>query len=149
VAGRGPLDGFELTVQAAVPVACRWEAVGHPGDEKPDPFLSIDPDRGLAALRNELTAWPGLSAAAALACVRTVAGCLAALGREPGAPCAAEPAGDGGWLTVTSAGITVTCTIATVSGIPGQVAVAVASHPEGPGNRDDHGELAVGTASSP
>jgi enediyne polyketide synthase len=149
VAGRGPLDGFELAVQAAGPVACWWEAAGYPGGEAAGDEAGPDPDHGLAALRGELAAWPGHSAPAALACFRTVAACLAALGRQAGAPCAAEPAGDGGWLTVRSAGIGVTCTIATALGIPGEVAVAVASHLGGPGHRDDHGDLAVPSASSP
>lgn len=138
-AGQGPLDGFELAVRAEAPVACRWEAAGYTGSEASGPAASPDPDHGLAALRGELTAWPGHSEAAALACFRAVAACLAALGREPGAPCAAEPGGDGDWLTVRSAGIGVTCTIATVSGIPGQVAVAIASRPGAPGHFHDHG----------
>ena len=119
--GHGPLDGFELTVRAAHPVACRWQAVGAlRGDNAPL-------DGALLALRQRLGDRPRETLAAALARMDTIASCLAALGREPGTPLALEDACDGGWIVVRGPDVVVACAVTEISGVPAPVAVAIAS----------------------
>lgn len=118
--GRGPLDGFELTVRAARPVACRWHAIG---SQRRD----IPRDEELGRLRNQLTACLAESAAAVEARMTTIASCLAALGREPGTPCALEDACDGGWIVVRSSGVVAGCAVTGISNVSAPVAVSIAS----------------------
>jgi enediyne polyketide synthase len=125
--GRGPLDGFELTVQATRPVACRWQAVGVPREE------DVPLDEGLVALRRELEARPREALAAAQARLATIAACLAALGREPGTPLTVEDECDGGWIVVRSRDAAVACAVTEISGVPSPVAVSIASRLAQPG----------------
>jgi enediyne polyketide synthase len=126
--GRGPLDGFELRVAAARPVACRWEAATEPpGDEA---LL----DEGLLRLRQQLDRVAREAPAARRSRFRAVAACLAALGREPGSPCELEDARDGGWVTVRAPGVAAACTVTAIAGVPAPVCLAIASKlvPAGP-----------------
>jgi len=118
--GRGPLDGFELTVRAARPVACRWHAVGSRRRDIPR-------DDELGRLRNQLTGCLAEPEAAVEARMTTIASCLAALGREPGTPCALEDACDGGWIVVRSSGVVAGCAITGISNVSAPVAVSIAS----------------------
>ena len=120
-AGHGPLDGFELAVQAVRPVACRWQAVGVPGDD------DVPPDAGLIALRRTLEARPRENPAAAHARLVTIAACLAALGREPGTPLDLTSERDGGWIVVRAPDAAVACAVTEISGVPAPVAVSIAS----------------------
>jgi enediyne polyketide synthase len=120
-AGHGPLDGFALTVRAARPVACRWQAVGFPREE------IVPLDAALIGLRQQLEVRSRETLAAGLARLDTIAACLAALGREPGTPLTLEDACDGGWIVVRAAEAVVACAVTEISGVPAPVAMAVAS----------------------
>ena len=76
--GTGPLEGFELTVRASRPVACRWQAVG--GLAGGNALL----DEALIGLRDQLAARLREPAAALEARLATIAAALAALGRAAG-----------------------------------------------------------------
>lgn len=126
--GRGPLEGFELTVTAPRPVACHWESVGDPAPG------GQEADEGLLRLRQQLDGLLREEAGATQARFAAIAACLAALGRERGAPCLLEDACDGGWVAVQSSGVAVACTVTNLSGVQTPVAVAIAAKPapEGP-----------------
>jgi enediyne polyketide synthase len=126
--GRGPLDGFEFSVTAARPVACGWEAATGPPRE--EPLL----DEGLLRLRQQLDDVASETPAARRSRFRTIAACLAALGREPGSPCVVEDARDGGWITVRAPGLVAACAVTAIAGVPVPVCLAIASKliPAGP-----------------
>jgi enediyne polyketide synthase len=119
--GRGTLDGLELKVTAARPVACRWEAVGGAAGDQ------AESDEGLQRLRQQLDGLLREGTGARQARLATIAACLAALGREPGSGCQAEAARDGGWIAVRSPGLALACTVTDISGVPSPVAIALAS----------------------
>ncbi|MBO0809408.1 MAG: hypothetical protein J2P32_14010, partial [Actinobacteria bacterium] len=125
-AGRWQLAGLELSVQAAVPVACRWQAIEQPADDLPEPVADAS-DEGLAALRRQLAARPAEPAATSEARFRVVAACLAAMGRKPGEPLLLEDGCDHGWIAVRTARAMVSCGVVEISGVPGPAAVAIAA----------------------
>jgi enediyne polyketide synthase len=130
--GTGPLAGFELTVRASRPVACRWQAVGGlTGDIAPL-------DEALVAVRGQLAARLREPAAALDARLATIASVLTALGRVPGTPLRAEDASDAGWIVVRARDMAVASAVTRLSGVGAPVAVALASlltrpGPAGPG----------------
>ena len=144
--GTGPLEGFELTVRASRPVACRWQAVGGLAADAAllDEGLL---DEGLLAVRDQLAARLRESPAALDARLVTMASALAALGREPGTPLQAEDACDAGWIVVRARDMAVACAVTRLSGVDPPVAVALASTlarpgavahgPAGSGGRDE------------
>jgi hypothetical protein len=125
--GTGPLAGFELTVRASHPVACRWQAVGEPAG---DTALL---DEGLIAVRDQLAARLREPAAALDARLATIGPVLAALGRVPGTPLRADDASDAGWIVVRARDIAVASAVTRLSGVGTPIAVALASLLSGPG----------------
>jgi enediyne polyketide synthase len=125
--GSGPLAGFELTVRASHPVACRWQAVG--GLAGDTALL----DEGLIAVRDQLAARLREPAAALDARMATIGPVLAALGRVPGTPLQADGASDAGWIVVRARDIAVASTVTRLSGVETPIAVALASLLTGPG----------------
>jgi enediyne polyketide synthase len=119
--GTGPLAGFELTVRASRPVACRWQAVGGLAGD------TALPDEGLLAVRDRLAARLRESAAALDARLATMASALARLGRVPGTPLRVEDACDAGWIVVRARDMAVACVVTRLSGVEPPVAVALAS----------------------
>ncbi len=144
--GTGPLAGFELTVRASRPVACRWQAVG--GLASDAALL----DEGLIAMRDQLAARLRETPAALEARLATIASALAALGRAAGTPLRVEDACDAGWIVVRARDMAVACAVTQLSGVAAPVAVALASlltwpgtagpGPSGPGGRGER--LAAG-----
>jgi hypothetical protein len=125
-AGRWQLAGLELSVRAAVPVACRWQAIEQPTDDLPGAGAGAR-DAGLAALRRQLAARPAEPAATSDARFRVIASCLAAMGRRPGEPVLLEDGCDHGYVAVRTARAMVSCAVLEISGVPGPAAVAIAS----------------------
>ena len=119
--GTGPLEGFELTVRASRPVACRWQAVG--GLAGGNALL----DEALIGLRDQLAARLREPSAALDARLATIAAALAALGRVPGTPLRAEGACDAGWIVVRGRDMAVASAVTQLSGVGTPVAVALAS----------------------
>jgi enediyne polyketide synthase len=126
-AGTGPLAGFDLTVQASRPVACRWQAVG--GLAGDTALL----DEALIAVRGQLAARLREPAAALDARLATLASALAALGRVPGTPLRVEDACDANWIVVRARDMAVACAVTQLSGVSAPVAVALASRLARPG----------------
>jgi enediyne polyketide synthase len=144
--GTGPLDGFELVVRAPRPVACHWTttrppregasprvpwpghpgtpghpgAPGHPGDQA-EPHL--------ARLGGHLHGQSREPRAAVTARLAVVTACLLAAGWRPGTPLLLDDACEGTWIHLRAGQITVACTIADISGVPGPVAIALATWP--------------------
>jgi hypothetical protein len=125
--GRGPLEGFDLSVTGSRPVACRWETAGTPAGGQPPP------DEGLLRLRDQLGEHLRESAGTRDARLRTIASCLAALGREAGSETSLAGTRDGGWVLVRSLGLAAACTVTDLSGAAGPVVIAVAAR-LAPGN---------------
>jgi acyl transferase domain-containing protein len=125
--GTGPLAGFELTVQASRPVACRWQAVGEPAAG--NALL----DEALIGVRDQLAARLREPSAALEARLATIAAALAALGRVPGTPLRAEDACDAGWIVVRARDMAAASAVTRLSGVDTPVAVALASLPARPG----------------
>jgi enediyne polyketide synthase len=123
--GRGPLDGFELTVRGTRPVACRWQAVG--SGRKDDPH-----DEELGRLRHQLRACLPDTPEAVETRLDTLAACLVALGREPGTPCVLEDARLGDWVVVRSSGVVAGCALTQISGVPATIAVCIAGRVTAP-----------------
>jgi enediyne polyketide synthase len=119
--GTGPLEGFELTVQASRPVACRWQAAGGLGGS--GALL----DEALIAVRDQLAARLREPSAALDARLATLTSALAALGRVPGTPLRVEDARDADWIVVRARDIAVACAVIQLSGVSTPVAVALAS----------------------
>ena len=119
--GTGPLAGFELTVQASRPVACRWQAVGELAGG------SALLDESLIGVRDQLAARLREPSAALEARLATISAALAALGRVPGTPLRAEDACDAGWIVVRGRGMAVASAVTRLSGVDTPVAVALAS----------------------
>ena len=119
--GTGPLEGFELTVRASRPVACRWQAVG--GLAGGNALL----DEALIGLRDQLAARLREPPAALEARLATIAAALAALGRVPGTLLRAEGACDAGWILVRGRDMAVASAVTQLSGVGTPVAVALAS----------------------
>jgi enediyne polyketide synthase len=132
--GRGPLDGFELRVRAAAPVAARWAAVGFPqdGDGPPGP--------GLAQLRQQLLARPHETPASVDARLRAVSESLAALdgqggqGSQAGQAMAIADDYDNGWIVLRSGRMLLASAVVEINGVPGTAAVSIAGTlpPAGP-----------------
>ena len=119
--GTGPLAGFELTVRASRPVACRWQAVGGMADE------TTLLDEGLIAVRDQFAARLRETPAALEARLATIASALAALGRAPGTPLRVEDACDADWIVVRARDMAVACAVTRLSGVAAPVAVTLAS----------------------
>ena len=125
--GTGLLAGFELTVRASRPVACRWQAVG--GLAGGNPLL----DEALIAMRDQLNARLREPSAALDARLATITSALAALGRVPGSPLRVEDPCDAGWIVVRARDMAVASAVTQLSGVGAPVAVALASQLTRPG----------------
>ena len=112
--------GFGLSVSAAVPVACAWSVIdaGHRYEQPPAAIAAI-----YTQLREQVDESPVQLAAR----LRAISACLAtANGSGPECQWAAATSGDG-WVVLQGGAVTVACTLAEVSGVPGRIAVAIAT----------------------
>jgi enediyne polyketide synthase len=132
--GSGPLDGFDLIVRAAHPVACQWTSA-RPWPDRDEPRMTwpADPDgragSDLARLGEQVAAYSRESGTAVAARLAVVAACLAAAGWQPRTPLLLDDACAGTWLRVRAGHVTVACTIASMSGVAGPIAIALATWP--------------------
>ena len=118
-AGRGPLDGFLLTVQAAVPVAARWEPVGF----GPDSDWPTGP--AFRHLGKHLLTGRRETPDTVTARLRAVHASLAALGAQD-QPAAIAADHDSGWIVIQAGRVLAATAVVEISGVPGLVAVAIA-----------------------
>jgi len=129
--GTGSLDGFEMVVRASRPVACHWTTTRPPrdgaGPHVPWPGGHAEPD--LTRLGGHLHAQSREPRAAVTARLAVVAACLLAAGWRPGTPLLLEDACEGSWIQLRAGQVTVACTLVDISGVPGPVAVALATWP--------------------
>jgi malonyl CoA-acyl carrier protein transacylase len=132
--GTGPLDGFELVVRATRPVACHW-ATTKPPREGASPRMPWPGDSAgqvesdLARLGEQLHAQSREPRTVVTARLAAVAACLLAAGWRPGMSLRLEDACEGAWIQLRAGQVTVVCTIADIGGVPGPVAVALATWP--------------------
>jgi enediyne polyketide synthase len=132
--GSGPLGGFDLIVRAAHPVACQWTTTGpRPDGDEPRMTWPADPDgraeSDLARLGEQVAALSRESRTSVTARLAVVAACLAAAGWQPRTPLLLDDACAGTWLRVRAGHVTVACTIASMSGVAGLIAIALATWP--------------------
>ena len=125
-AGTGSLAGFQLTVQASMPVACHWETTEPRATEKKQDALAA-PEELARQLRERYAGQP----AATSARLRAVIRCLAAAGWPNGTTPQLDAARDAGWARIRAGKITVACTVAALDGVPQPVAIALATWPAG------------------
>jgi enediyne polyketide synthase len=131
--GTGPLAGFSLGVSAGVPVACGWNVV-EPGHRHDQPSAGLA--RVYAQLRGQLAEPPATLAAR----LRAIGDCLAAAsppggettagettagGPRSGGPLTCERTTSDGWVLLQAGAASIACTVVDVSGVAGQVAIAV------------------------
>jgi enediyne polyketide synthase len=127
VPGSGELEGLALSVLAPEAAVCSWTAAvpGPSGEGVPGP--------GLADLANQVHSLLSEPRAVVSARFRAVAACLA----QAGAPAvsAVIAAGTAGaeWLVLSTAGGTLACTVAEISGVSCPVAIAIMTPDAGPG----------------
>jgi enediyne polyketide synthase len=142
--GLGPLEGFQLTARASMPVACYWASATagqtaiRPAPVIPLPADSADGRTDQASSRNETqpgqlarqlrerTGEPPDRVAARMAAITA---CLAAAGRAAGTPLTLGPSRDAGWIQVEAGTATVICTITDIEGVRGPVVLALATWP--------------------
>ena len=112
------VTGFGLSVSAAVPVACAWSviAAGHRQAQPPAAIAAV-----YAQLRAQLDESPVLLAAR----LRVISACLAGAGPEEGRWTSA--AASEGWVVLHGGAVSVACALTELSGVPGRVAVAIAT----------------------
>ncbi|HEY6278598.1 MAG TPA: hypothetical protein VIX86_19980, partial [Streptosporangiaceae bacterium] len=127
--GTGPLDGLVLHLRADQPVACHWQAAGPPGrEDAPAPVTGLGPSAAdLLQFGRSLLARPGEGSGTVSARLATMAACLSASPWQPGSPLAIDDACDGGWVVVRAGTTTVACTVVEIIGVPGPVALSMAS----------------------
>jgi enediyne polyketide synthase len=142
--GLGPLEGFQLTARASMPVACYWASAmaGQPAS-RPAPVVPLRADSAdgrtdEASRRNEnqpgqlarqLRERTGESPDRVAARMGAITACLAAAGRAAGTPLTLGPSRDAGWIQVEAGTATVACTIAAIEGVRGPVVLALATWP--------------------
>ena len=115
------VTGFGLSVSAAVPVACAWSVTdsAHRQAQPPAAIAAV-----YAQLRSQLNESPVLLAAR----LRVISACLATAtetGPEEGGWTAT--AGPEGWVMLHGRTASVACALTELSGVPGRVAVAIAT----------------------
>ena len=141
--GTGCLDGLELRLRASRPVACHWEAAGSPvqgRDDTLDGQILASSDPWLATLGQSagdllllgrtLLGRAGERAGTVSARLRAVAACLAVSPWQPGSPLAIDDACEGGWVLVQAGPTSVACTVLDIAGVPGPVALSMATWPD-------------------
>jgi enediyne polyketide synthase len=146
--GTGPLAGLELRIRASRPVACYWEAAGSSREGKEGGTLAsgtlasgtLASDPWIAALGESAGdllrlghAPPGHASGQAgpvSARLRAVAACLAPSPWQPGGPLAIDDAHEGGWVLVRAGATLVACTVLDIAGVPGPVALSMATWPD-------------------
>ena len=161
--GSGSLDGLELRLRASRPVACHWEAAGSSvqGEEDSGPagHTLADHDPRLASLGESagdllrlgriLLGRAGERAGTVSARLRAVAACLAASPWQPGGPLVIDDACDGGWVLVHAGTTVVACTVLGIAGVPGPVALSMATWPDGgPAVPAPHGAAGQSTSAA-
>jgi peptidyl-tRNA hydrolase len=142
--GLGPLEGFQLTARASMPVACYWASATagqmaiRPAPVVPLPADSADGRTDQASSRNEnqpgqlarqlreRTGEPPDRVAARMAATTAI---LAAAGKAAGTPLTLGPSRDAGWIQVEAGTATVACTITAIEGVRGPVVLALATWP--------------------
>ncbi len=155
--GTGSLDGLELYLRASKPVACHWQAAGpaqaagsFPGAEEdgapggrpcgqdltdrvPRIVTLGESAADLLRFGRVLLARPGERASTVSARLQAVAACLASSPWQPGTPLAINDGFEGGWVRVQAGTTTVACTVVEIAGVPGPVALSMATWPaDGP-----------------
>jgi enediyne polyketide synthase len=127
--GTGSLDGLVLHLRAGQPVACHWQAAGPPGREDgPAPVTALGTSAAdLLQFGRSLLARPGEGSSTVSARLATMAACLTASPWQPGSPLAIDDACDGGWVVVRAGPTTVACTVVEIIGVPGPVALSMAT----------------------
>ena len=112
------VTGFGLSVSAAVPVACAWSVIdaGHRQAQPPAAIAAV-----YAQLRAQLDESPVLLAAR----LRVISACLAGAGPDEGRWTSA--AASEGWVVLHGGAVSVACALTELSGVPGPVAVAIAT----------------------
>jgi hypothetical protein len=126
------VTGFGLSVSAAVPVACAWSVItaGH---------RQAQPPAAIAAVYAQLRAQLDESAVLLAARLRVISACLAGAGPEEGRWTSA--AASEGWVVLHGGAVSVACALTELSGVPGRVAVAIAtSRPGAPAPTANPGE---------
>ena len=131
--GSGPLDGFVLTVEAPEAAVCSWAAA------VPVPPGGRDLGPALADFEEQLRIRPDEPPAVVSARLKAVAACLARSGAPEDSPLVADDAADADWLRLSVGGATLACTIVEISGVPGQVAIAIMTGEPGPGRERGRG----------
>ena len=113
------VTGFGLSVSAAVPVACAWSVIdaGYRQAQPPAAIAAV-----YAQLRAQLDESPVLLAAR----LRVISACLADAGADEGRWISA--AASEGWVVLHGGAISVACALTELSGVPGRVAVAIATN---------------------
>ncbi len=131
--GSGPLDGFMLTVEAPEAAVCSWAAA------VPVPPGGRDLGPALADFEEQLRIRPDEPPAVVSARLKAVAACLARSGAPEDSPLVADDATGTDWLRLSVGGATLACTVVEISGIPGQVAIAIMTGEPGPGRARGRG----------
>jgi hypothetical protein len=124
--GTGPLDGFVLTVEAPGAAVCSWAAA------VPVPPGGRDLGPALADFEEQLRIRPDEPPAVVSARLKAVAACLARSGAPEDSPLVADDADTADWLRLSVGGATLACTVVEISGVQGQVAVAIMTGEPGP-----------------
>jgi enediyne polyketide synthase len=131
--GSGPLDGFMLTVEAPGAAVCSWAAA------VPVPPGGRDLGPALADFEEQLRIRPDEPPAVVSARLKAVAACLARSGAPEDSPLVADDAAGTDWLRLSVGGATLACTVVEISGVPGQVAIAIMTGETGPGRARGRG----------
>ncbi|HCU94913.1 MAG TPA: hypothetical protein DHU96_20295 [Actinobacteria bacterium] len=124
-------------------MACHWEAAGSPvqgRDDTLDGQILASSDPWLATLGQSagdllllgrtLLGRAGERAGTVSARLRAVAACLAVSPWQPGSPLAIDDACEGGWVLVQAGPTSVACTVLDIAGVPGPVALSMATWPD-------------------
>jgi hypothetical protein len=139
-AGAGSLDGLALRLRATRPVTCHWQAVRpsrldrRTEDETwagriPPVTVLGEPATELLRFGRSLLDHPGEHAGTVAARLRAVAACLEVSPWRPGTPLVIDDACEGGWVLVHGGTATAACTVVEIAGVPGEVAVSMATWP--------------------